>query len=82
VQARWKEEPMARLRAYLVNQKVWGKSQEENLAAECQREIDAAVERYLAEKPRPPESMFDHLYAELPSVYLPQREEVKGASHA
>src|SRR5947209_14739355 len=29
VQARWKEEPIARLRAYLVSQKAWGKAQEE-----------------------------------------------------
>src|SRR5438105_15008829 len=37
VQARWKEEPIARLRAYLVSQKAWGKAQEEELAAECQK---------------------------------------------
>src|SRR6201982_165213 len=43
VQARWKEEPIARLRAYLVNQKAWGKSQEEELAAECQKAIEAAI---------------------------------------
>src|SRR5436189_285570 len=66
VQARWKEEPIARLRSYLVSQKAWGKSDEEKLIAECQQRIDAAVERYLASTPRPPESMFDHLYAELP----------------
>src|SRR5205823_4128797 len=34
VQTRWKEEPIARLRAYLVSQKAWGKAQEEELAAE------------------------------------------------
>src|SRR2546430_10216249 len=34
VQARWKEEPIARLRAYLVSQKAWGKAQEEGLATE------------------------------------------------
>jgi hypothetical protein len=26
--------------------------------------------------------MFDHLYAELPTAYIGQREEVAGASHA
>ncbi len=29
VQARWKEEPIARLRAYLVGRKAWGKAEEE-----------------------------------------------------
>jgi 2-oxoisovalerate dehydrogenase E1 component alpha subunit len=82
VQARWKEEPIARLRAYLVGQNAWSKSQEEELAAECAQRIDAAVERYLAVGPRTPETMFDHLYAELPKAYAGQREELSGASHA
>lgn len=77
VQARWKEEPIARLRSYLVSQKVWGKSDEEELVADCQQRVEAAVERYLAVGPRPPETMFDYLYAELPKVYASQREELK-----
>src|SRR6266550_2117957 len=52
VQTRWKEEPIARLRGYLVSQKLWGKAQEEELAAECQKAIEAAIERYLASSPR------------------------------
>jgi pyruvate dehydrogenase E1 component alpha subunit len=82
VQARWKEEPIARLRAYLVSQKAWGKTEEEQLAAECQQRVEAAVERYLAVEPRAPETIFDHLYAELPKAYVAQRDELKGASHA
>src|SRR5262249_23807580 len=82
VQAHWKEDPIARLRAHLVARKAWSKSQEEELSAECQRQIDAAVERYLAIRPRRPETMFDHLYAELPQTYVAQRDEVKGAPHA
>src|SRR6266481_1869857 len=38
VQGRWKEEPIARLRAYLVNQRAWGKAQEEQLVSECQEQ--------------------------------------------
>ena len=82
VQAHWKEEPIARLRAYLVGQKAWGKADEERLSAECQERVEAAVERYLATGPRAPETMFDHLYAKLPDVYAGQRDELKGASHA
>jgi pyruvate dehydrogenase E1 component alpha subunit len=82
VQARWKEEPIARLRAYLVSQKAWGKAQEEELAAECQKQIEAAIERYLATSPRAAETMFDHLYAELPGVYAGQRAELAGGSDA
>lgn len=81
VQARWREEPIARLRAYLVSHKAWGKAEEERLSAECQARIDAAVERYLATGPRAPETMFDHLYAELPGAYEGQRDELKGTPH-
>ncbi len=82
VQTRWREEPIARLRAYLVSQKAWGKAQEEELAAECQKEIEAAIERYLAVPPRAPETMFDHLYAELPRTYASQRAQLSGGSDA
>src|SRR6266550_2090229 len=78
VQARWKEEPIARLRSFLAGQKAWSKTDEEQLSAECQQHIDAAVERYLAVKPRAPETMFDHLYAELPRAYAAQRGELEG----
>jgi 2-oxoisovalerate dehydrogenase E1 component alpha subunit len=81
VQARWKEEPIARLRSYLVGQNAWGKVQEEQFAAECQQLIEVAIERYLATSPRLPETMFDNLYAELPEAYATQRRELKEASH-
>jgi 2-oxoisovalerate dehydrogenase E1 component subunit alpha len=77
VQARWKEEPIARLRSYLVSRKAWAKPDEEKLAAESQERVEAAVERYLAMPPRPATSMFDHLYAELPKAYERQRAELE-----
>src|SRR5690242_15807506 len=81
VQAHWKEEPIARLRAYLVSQNAWTKAQEEALASECQARVDAAVEHYLATAPQPPVTMFDHLYAELPEAYAKQREELQETEH-
>ena len=78
VQAHWKEEPIARLRNYLAGQKMWSKAEEEQLAAECHERIEAAVERYLTTEPRRPETMFDHLYAELPEAYAGQRRELAG----
>jgi pyruvate dehydrogenase E1 component alpha subunit len=77
VRAHWKEEPIARLRAYLAGAKAWGKADEE-----CQGQVEAAVERYLATPPRAPETMFDHLYAALPGVYRSQRDELRGAPDA
>lgn len=82
VQAHWKDEPIARLRAYLTDQKMWSKADEEQLATECHTRIEAAVERYLTVPPRQPETMFDHLYAELPEVYAAQRRELAGEDDA
>lgn len=82
VQAAWKEEPVARLRTYLVAQGAWGKEEEERLAADCEAEVDAAIEAYLAVEPRGPESMFDHLHAELPPVWAWQRAELAGDDDA
>ena len=82
VQARWKEEPIARLRSYLVGQGLWSKADEEQLAAECHERIEAAVDRYLATPPRRPETMFDHLYADLPEAYAAQRQELAGEPDA
>jgi len=82
VQAHWKEEPIARLRTYLVGQKMWSKADEEQLAAECYERVEAAVERYLTTAPRRPETMFDHLYADLPEAYAAQRHELAGEDDA
>src|SRR6516165_9133074 len=78
VQAHWKQEPVTRLRSYLVRQKMWSKADEEQLAAECHERVEEAVDRYLTTAPRRPESMFDHLYAKLPETYAAQRRELAG----
>jgi pyruvate dehydrogenase E1 component alpha subunit len=76
VKAHWQEEPIARLRKYLVGQGVWSKTDEERLVADCQQQVEQAVERYLALPPRPPASMFDHLYEKLPPAFERQRDEL------
>ncbi len=80
VSARWQEEPVVRLRAYLVEVGAWGKEDEETLLADCDAEVEAAVEAYLATPPLPPAAMFDHLYAELPRELEAQRQEVAGSA--
>jgi 2-oxoisovalerate dehydrogenase E1 component subunit alpha len=82
VQEQWKQEPIARLRVYLVNQMSWSKAEEEKIASECEERTDAAIKHYLATGPRPAQTMFDHLYARLPSAYLGQRKEVEDRSNA
>lgn len=73
VSERWKEEPIARLRAYLVEAGHWSKAEEEALIESAAREVEAAAEAYLATPPQPPESLFDFLFAELPEELAEQR---------
>ncbi len=73
VSEHWKEEPIARLKTYLVGQNAWTKEDEEGLISDCAARIEAAVVEYLATPPQPPEAMFDHLYATLPPAYAAQR---------
>ena len=73
VSARWKEEPVARLRQYLSEAGVWSKADEEALIAATAKQVEAASREYLATPPLPPTAMFDHLYAELPAALAAQR---------
>lgn len=68
----WKKEPVQRLRHYLESIHAWDEQQEATLLADCAKEVDAAVAEYLAVKPQPLVSMFDHLYATLPHAYQEQ----------
>ncbi len=79
VRAQWANDPLPRLRSYLSQTGVWAKADEERLIEQINADIDAAVERYLAAPPLPPQSMFDHLYAELPPALAEQRAEVVAA---
>jgi 2-oxoisovalerate dehydrogenase E1 component alpha subunit len=73
VDRQWRFEPVARLRNYLAGIGEWTREREEELVQQCTREVNAAVEAYLAAPPPTPEQMFDHLYATLPAALEPQR---------
>jgi len=77
VSAHWKEEPIARLRAFMVAGGYWDKAQEESLQSDCNAEVEKAAEEYLATKPQAAESMFTYLYAELPEAYEDQRASLR-----
>jgi pyruvate dehydrogenase E1 component alpha subunit len=73
VSAHWKQEPIARLRDYLVEAGHWSKDDEEALLEDCGAQVEAAANEYLAIPPLAPAAMFDHLYAELPRGLAEQR---------
>lgn len=76
VSPHWQDEPLGRLRSYLVQQKVWGKEAELELSASCRKDIETAVAAYLATDPAPAVDMIDHLYGTVPSALAAQRAEL------
>jgi pyruvate dehydrogenase E1 component alpha subunit len=74
VSARWAEEPIARLRNYLVAAGMWGKTDEERLLAEITLTIERAAEAYLATPPQGLETIFDFTYQTMPKDLAEQRE--------
>jgi pyruvate dehydrogenase E1 component alpha subunit len=70
----WHYEPIARLRNWLVHAGAWSKADEEKLAHECAREVDAAVQQYLATPPPRAAQMFEQLYERLPQPLAWQRD--------
>lgn len=73
VDAAWKQEPIMRLRNYLVAEGEWDDERETALEAEAVEAVNAAVEEYLNLGKPPIESMFDYMYAELPHDLAAQR---------
>lgn len=80
VSARWKEEPVARLRNHLVAAHGWRKDREDALLADCAAAVEAAAEEYLATPAMAPTAMFDHLYAALPEALQAQRDALLDAA--
>jgi pyruvate dehydrogenase E1 component alpha subunit len=76
VSRHWAEDPLLRLRNYLVAEHGWNKADEEALLDGCAAEIEAAVSAFQAVPPDPPEAMFDHLHATLPKALVEQRADL------
>ena len=57
--------------------------EEEALLAECAERVDAEVKLYKETGKPPVESMFDHMFANLPEALVAQREEAveEGSYH-
>lgn len=72
-----KQDPIMRLRNYMVSLSYWDAAQEELLLKTLAQEVEEAVKRFEAMPAQPPEAMFDYLYETLPAAYVAQRDAVK-----
>ena len=73
VSRHWPEEPVLRLRRYLIQSGYWSTADEDRLIHQLAAEMDTAAEAYLATSAQDPFTMFDFTYAELPTDLADQR---------
>jgi 2-oxoisovalerate dehydrogenase E1 component alpha subunit len=69
-------EPIKRLRAFLIGQKVWSDKEDEAWRTDCSARVDIEVNAYLETKSQSIDAMFDFTYAELPADLVAQKAEV------
>ncbi len=67
-------DPLYRLKIYLLSQRLWSEQKQQELDKDCQQQVASAVSNYQSLTPEAPETMFDHLYCELPPELENQRE--------
>jgi pyruvate dehydrogenase E1 component alpha subunit len=77
VHREWMREPIARLRAYLLEKGLWSKDKESALLKGCSEEVEKAVETYLATPALDCDAMFEHLFATLPPAMRRLRDEAR-----
>lgn len=77
------KEPISRFKHFLEQQKIWDKTQEDQLIKESSEAVQQAVDDYLSREKQPVTSIFDYHYAELPPYLIEQRAiATEEATHA
>jgi len=73
----WPDEPVARLRNYLVRIGSWGREKEDALLHECGQQVEQAAADFLAVPPLGLEAVFDRTYASMPADLAEQFDDAK-----
>jgi 2-oxoisovalerate dehydrogenase E1 component alpha subunit len=74
----WENDPVLRLRTYLMQNNAWTTTAEEELLAECSKQVEAAVQEYTSTAPQSIEDMFDYHYANMPTTLSEQKQMALG----
>lgn len=75
VEEAWKFDPVKRLRLHLERSGAWDAAHEETYKAECSRQVEQAVQEYLAIPRQTTAAMFDHLFANPPKRLAEQKQQ-------
>jgi len=73
-------DPLARLKQYLLRERLWSDAQEVAAREASTARVEQAVAEFLAVPAREPAAMFEHLFAELPAALVEQRESLRRGS--
>jgi pyruvate dehydrogenase E1 component alpha subunit len=68
------DDPLARLRTYLLDNGMLEGTAEQTLREACAAQVQSEVQAYLDTPPQPARAMFDYLHATLPEALHSQRE--------
>jgi pyruvate dehydrogenase E1 component alpha subunit len=74
------EDPLVRFKKFLLREGVWSDADEGAAQEAGAAKVDQAVNEFLAIQTRAPQSMFEHLFAELPAALREQRDSLAGAA--
>ena len=72
------EDPLLRFKTFLLREHLWSEADENAAAEDSAAKVERAVNEFLAVPTRAPRSMFEHLFAELPSALREQRDSLTG----
>lgn len=82
VSARWREEPIARLRNHLREAGLWSAADEQQLVHALTDEMEAAAAAYLATAPQSPDTIFEFTFASMPADLSAQRSAMPDVADA
>jgi 2-oxoisovalerate dehydrogenase E1 component alpha subunit len=79
--ALWEKKcPILRLRQYLEKKGLWNQQEEDGFIKEVSQEITAAIATAKEEPPPPLQSLFEHVYFEMPQSLREQYQEARSLS--
>ncbi len=72
----WKKEPITRLKLFLQKNNMWDEKYGDWVQEECNKEVEAAVEKGLSFEPPKPEELFTYVFDKMPPDLEKQKNEL------